>query len=437
MIQRFFKDVVIYALPMFLARAAGLLLLPIYTRQLGPADFGFVEFIAATSTILLLVLPLEINQAVGRLLPEAENDRRKYKIITTALWFTLAVFGSFGVLVYLSRFQWLEILNLSSSYAQYTALICFHFLILAIVNLLQVKFRFTSQAKYSVTINMAIVVSNLALVLYFTSVNRLGVEQYFLSQILSGVVGILIGLGVLIKQYRTLPLFKNIDVQVLRELLKYSLPLVLSSIGVALTASIDRLMIGSNIGLVELGYYGAAVRLSTIVSLGFYVISSAMTPMVYGEHEKPETRVLIAKVFQITGYSSIALLIIVTFYSELIITLFAGVQFTAASKYLFYLMLSAVIAGSYMFFLGMDIYKKTTILSKINIISGVLGSVMCVALVPVFGVWGAIASTLLSNSLRISGYVFFSQRLYKVPVFLWHFSLAIIFLIIINILLKT
>lgn len=420
MIRRFVKDVLIYALPMFLARAIGLLLLPIYTRQLGPTDFGFIEFVAATSAILLLVLPLEINQAVGRLLPEANSVERRRKIISTALWFTVFVFGLFGYLIYLFRFQLLEIVNLSSSYAQYAALVCVYFLIVAVVNLLQVQFRFTSQAISSVSINMTVVLINLVLVLYFSTVNKLGIEQYFLSQIISGLVGASIGLAILVKQYRLFPFLSEVDIPLLRELLSYSLPIVLSSIGVALSASVDRLMIGGYIGLTELGYYGAAMRLSAIVGLGFYVVSSALTPIVYREHEKTETKVLIAKIFQITAYSSVALLLAVTFYSNSIIALLAGNKFTKASEYVFYLILSAIITNLYVFFLGIDIAKKTKLLSKINLASGVLGTIGCVVFVPLIGVWGAIMSTLLANTCRLTGYIYFSQKIYSIPItFKW------------------
>lgn len=433
MIQRFFKDVVVYALPMFLARAVGLLLLPIYTRQLGPADFGFIEFVAAASAILLLVLPLEINQAVGRLLPEAKSNHEKYKMIATALWFTCTVFICFGFLIYLIRFQLLNILNLPSTYAQYAILICIHFLIQAIVNLLQIKFRFTSQAKSSVSINMSVVLSNLILVLYFSSTSQLGIQQYFLSQILSGLLGCVIGFVILSKQYGTFPSFKDSDISVLKILLKYSTPLVLSSIGIALTASVDRLMIGSNVGLEELGYYGAAVRLSAVVGLGFYVLSSAMTPVVYREYEKPETKVFIAKIFQLASYASLALLVAVTFYSKPIIILFVGNKFVAASDYLFYLMLSAVIAGFYMFFLGMDIFKKTKLLSKINLTSGLIGTAGCAVLVPIYGVWGAIASTLFANFVRILGYVHFSQRLYPIAFILPQVAILLLILAVLNV----
>lgn len=423
MIRRFVKDAVIYAFPMFLAKAIGLILLPIYTRQLGPTDFGFIEFVAATSAILLLVLPLEINQAVARLLPESDDQIRQKTILSSALWFTFIVFGIFGGAVYLFRFQLLEVVNLPRSYAQYAALVCSNFLIAAIVNLLQVQFRFTSQAKASVAINIAVVLANLGLVLYFSAVARLGIEQYFLSQIVSGLVGITLGLVILVKKYGLL--YRAIDAPILRELLGFSLPIVLSSIGVALSGSVDRLMLGGYAGLTDLGYYGVAARFAAIVGLGFYVISTAMTPIVYREHEKTETKKLIARIFQITAYSSLVLLLATALYSEPIIVLLAGEKFSKTSVYVFYLMLSAVLANLYIFFLGMDISKNTRLLSKINLSAGLLGTIGCIILVPLIGIWGAIASTLVANTARLSAYVYFSQRLYPVPiVFRWPLVLA-------------
>jgi len=412
MMRRFLKDAVIYALPMFLAKAIGLILLPIYTRQLGPTDFGFIEFVAAISAILLLVLPLEINQAVARLLPESDDQGRQKKILSTALWFTAGAFGIFGALVYLSRFQLLEIANLHSSFAQYALLVCINFLVTAIVNLLQVQFRFTSQAKSSVAINLAVVFTNLGLVLYFTAVGRLGIEQYFLSQIFSGSVGIIIGLVILVRKHGQL--IAAIDMTILRELLKYSLPIVASSIGVALSGSVDRLMIGGYVGLTDLGYYGAASRFAAIVGLGFYVISSAITPIVYREYDKEETKRMVAKVFYVTTGASILLLLLVTFVSSQLIVLVAGEKFSDAADYVFFLILSAIIANLYIFFLGMDIVKNTKLLSKINLSAGVLGAVGCVVLVPLVGIWGAIASTLVANTVRLSAYAYFSQKIYPI-----------------------
>jgi len=434
MIRRFAKDAAIYALPMFLARAIGLILLPIYTRQLGPMDFGFVEFVAAASAILLLVLPLEINQAVARFLPESDDQSRQKNIISSALGFTIFAFSVFSGLVYLFRFQLLEIVNLPSQYAQYAALICVHFLVLAVVNLLQVQFRFASQAKSSVAINMAVVFTNLGLVLYFSAMGRLGIEQYFLSQIVAGLTGVSIGLLLLTKKYGAL--YGAIDFPILRELFKFSLPIVLSSIGVVLSSTVDRLMVGGYVGSTELGYYGVAARFAAIVGLGFYVISTAMTPIVYREHEKPETKKLIALIFNITIVALLSLLVLISVFANPIVVLIAGDKFEQASSLIFYLILSTVLSNLYIFFLGMDISKNTKLISKINLTSGSSGAIGSIIFVPLIGIWGAILSTLIANTARLSGYVYFSQSFYKIPVKWGWIVLAIASLLFFNALLN-
>jgi len=403
---------------MFMAKAIGLILLPIYTRQLGPTDFGFIEFVAAFSAILLLVLPLEINQAVARLLPETDNEDERQKIISTALWFTFWMFLGFGGLVFLFRYQLLDVADISHDYAQYAGLVCASLLITAIVNLLQVQFRFTSQAISSVTINLTVVLTNLMLVLYFSISHHLGIKEFFLSQIISGIVGSAIGLFLLVRKQGRL--YVDIDSELLRNLLAYSLPIVLSSIGVVLSGSVDRLMVGSYIGLTELGYYGIAVRFAGILSLLFYCVSTAITPIIYREHKNPETKKLITRVFNLTAWSSIFVIALTIFYSEYCIGLLAGDQFIAGSKFVFYMFLSSAIANLYIFFLGMDIQKNTKLISKINLLPGLAGAIGCIVLVPIIGIWGAIVSTIFANMSRLAGYVYFSQKNYPVPIkFRW------------------
>jgi O-antigen/teichoic acid export membrane protein len=429
MIRRFVKDAVIYALPMFLARAIGLILLPIYTRELGPTDFGFIEFVAAASAIFLLVLPLEINQAVARLLPESEDFVRQNKILSSALWFTTIVFVIFGMVVFASKFQILKLFNLPSSYAQYFGVVCVSFLISSLINLLQVQFRFTSQARSSVAINLTVVLFNMFFVIYFSTVGRLGIEQFFLSQIISGLFGVIIGLVLVTRKYGQSLL--TLDAPVLRELLKFSLPIVLSSVGVVLSGTVDKMMVGSYVGLTDLGYYGVAARFSAIVALGFYVISTAMTPIVYREHEKPETKKLIALIFNVTIVALLLLLAVISVYANPIIVWFAGDKFAQASNYLFYLMLSTILANLYIFFLGMDIAKNTKLLSKINLASGSFGALGSIIFVPIIGIWGAILSTLVANAARFFGYVYFSQKIYLVNItFRWPLILTVVLVLL-------
>ncbi len=432
MIRRFAKDALTYALPMFLARAIGLIMLPIYTRELGPTDFGFIEFISAASVIVLLILPLEINQAVARLLPETEDIDRQNIILSSTLWFTMLVITIFGILVYTNRFYILRCANLPDIYAQYFGVVCVSVLVSSVMNLLQVQFRFTSQAKSSVAINFVVIFVNMLFIIYFSTEGKLGIEQYFWSQIVSGILGLAVGLVLVTRKYGQLR--PSLDGSVLSELLKFSLPIVLSSVGVVLSGTVDKMIVGSYVGLTELGYYGIASRFAAIVGLGFYVISTAMTPIVYRDHEKLETKKLIALIFNFTIIALLLFLVVISIYSKPVIVLIAGYKFEQASNYLFYLMLSTVFANLYIFFLGMDVAKNTKLLAKINLISGGFGALGSIVLVPQIGIWGAILSTLVANAIRLLSYVYFSQRVYTIPVKFGWILILLAALIVVNVL---
>src|SRR4051812_33740080 len=105
---RFVKDGAVYGLSMVLARSIGLILLPILTRYLSPADYGTIELLAVAYAFLHLVLPLEVVQGMVRLQADENDPIRKAGYASTAFWFTASVFGGFTVLAcifsgYLSR----------------------------------------------------------------------------------------------------------------------------------------------------------------------------------------------------------------------------------------------------------------------------------------------------------------------------------------------
>jgi O-antigen/teichoic acid export membrane protein len=414
MMRSFTKDAIVYALPMFLARAIGLILLPIYTRELGPTDFGFIEFVAAASAIVAVIVPLEINQAVARFLPENNDRQQRIAILITAMSFTVSAISLFCAITYPFLGKVLSVLNMPHLYIQYFFAISGALLVTSSVNLLQVFFRFLSRAAASVTVNLTVVIVNALLVLYFAHYDKLGILQYFFSQIIAGLCGVAVSILMLSVEYSGVK--KRLDPKMLRELLTFSTPLVLSSFGMLLGATFDRLIIGAYVGLSELGSFGVAARLASIVGIGFYVVSTAMTPMVYRDHSTPEAKELIKKLFKLTIIGCLVLLAISSFFADSIVMLIAGNNYHGAKAYLFYILLSAIIGNLYVFFLGMDIAKNTRLISKINISAGLSGVLLSVATVPYFGVWGVIVSGALANLARLYAYIFYSQRLYFIPI---------------------
>ena len=408
----FIRDAIIYTIPTFLARAVGIFLLPIYARELGPQDLGFVELVAAAGVFILLLVPLDINQALARLIPECESIDERRVLSFTIISFTLCMFLVFGVLFYLLRFAIFALANIPPGYEKYGLIISLHFVVLGLISVLQVQFRFSQKAYHAAIMNIGIVLMNLIIVILLSTLHDLDIEMYFFSQIASGMVGIVLGGYFLRKQYGGI--YFHISAGILKSALTFSMPIVVSSFGIALSLGLDRLLIAKYVGLIDLGYYGVALRFAALVSIGFNVLSSSITPIIYKDHAKPEAKRLLEQVFHVATAGCVTLLIIVTFFSDVIIYYFVGEKFSESAKYMFFVVLAAILSNGYMFFLGMDIEKRTRTIGKINLLAGLVGATCSVLLVPTFGVWGAIVTGTSVGVLRVAAYAWFSQKLYPV-----------------------
>src|SRR5580765_3582841 len=99
---RFLKDGTVYGLSIVLARSIGLILLPILTRYLSPAEYGTIELLAIAFALLNLVLPLGVTQGMVRLQVDEKDSLRKSGYASAAFWFTASVFGGFTVLAWIA-----------------------------------------------------------------------------------------------------------------------------------------------------------------------------------------------------------------------------------------------------------------------------------------------------------------------------------------------
>jgi len=409
--RQFLKDLAVFALPMFLARAIGLILLPLYTRHLGPENFGFIEFVIAAVTILLIVAPLEINQGMARLISDEASPKRELALLSSTLFFN---FASISIAVF---FCWLILFLISPNWehnnllAQHKIELALYAIVFGLSNSFQIFFRFTNRASISALLNLSIVLVNVGLVMIFITNNSLNISNYFVAQIAGCCCSLVIG-GYYTWKVWGIPV-KIFLIEDLRSLLKYSSPLVLSSIGFIIGNTLDKIMIASYVSLGELGFYGAAVRLASIVGIAFTVLSSAITPAIYRNHTSETSRNFLFRIFCICLVALAAGLAFVAAYDQRLVTILLGQEFLPAANFLYFVFLNVTIYNLYIFFLGMDLEKKTIYLSGINIFSGLVTAALCIATVPMIGTWGAIASSLTGSVIRIALYFYFSERIYS------------------------
>ena len=88
-IQRLGKHSVIYGLGGLIQRIVAVLLLPLYTRYLDPADYGRIEALVALSAVVFALLRAGIQSSFFRFYFQAEDERGRQTVIRTSFWFTM------------------------------------------------------------------------------------------------------------------------------------------------------------------------------------------------------------------------------------------------------------------------------------------------------------------------------------------------------------
>ena len=89
MIRALWSDGLVYAVGTILARGIALLLLPLVTRALSPADYGALELIVTFGVLVNLIVPLETSQALARYWHERSDVSSRRRLAGTAWTFTL------------------------------------------------------------------------------------------------------------------------------------------------------------------------------------------------------------------------------------------------------------------------------------------------------------------------------------------------------------
>jgi O-antigen/teichoic acid export membrane protein len=409
-LRRIIRDSAIYGAAQVLARGLSIALLPLFTRVLSPLDYGALDILTVFASFAGVVVALEVTQGMARSLADAVDDGTKARYIATALWFAVGTYAVFGGAVLLLAPRLSESLLGSHDYSEAVRLVGIAICGNGIFSVMQNRLRWQLQpARYSLTGLVYTAISLASAVVLVVGLGW-GVSGVLAGQIAGAAAGIAVagrfaGAGSLL-------LF---DRDKLREMLRFSAPLVPSSIGVFLTLYVDRIAIKQLMTLADVGVFGVGYRLASVVSLLLIGIQSALTPLVFTSYREPGTPVHLARIFR--SFCGLALLVCLSLalFSRELLTIFAAPAYATGSAVVPFLAPAILLLGMYIFAPGLDIARRTGVVATVNVFAALLNTGLSFALVPRFGIRGAAIATLLSASTLFGTYMAFSQRFYFVP----------------------
>lgn len=421
MLRQFLRDSAVYGIAGIVWRAVPVFLLPLYARVFTTAEYGVVELLAILMTFVNLVITLEVSQGVGRHFADADApDKAAY--FSTALWFTVGVFTVFLVVAFAAPTALAELVLGSSAYEGLIRPAAFAAWCYGVSYLTQHQLRWELKPRQYAASTLANTLVAVATTVVFIVVYDLGVEGVLYGQAIGALVGS--ALAVLFARRSYAMLF---DARKLAEMIAYSGPLVVSGVGVFVAYYVDRFAIRTLLDVEDVGIYSAAYRVASIIGLVIVAAQSAITPLVFAHYRRPDMPGELAKIFRYVVFLALGLFLALSLFATEVIKLVAGSKYVSAAELVPLLVPAMLLWNLNVFAPGLFIAKKTSAIGAINVLAGLLNTVLCVTLISYFGLRGAAVAALVSAGISFGAVMAWSQRLYPAP-YAWRrlsFGLAV------------
>lgn len=394
------------------ASLLALITLPLYTRSLSTADYGYAETLLVLVILGSIVLRAGVGEAFVRFWFDDQDEARRIALArsttafvalgsTTALAVGLAVAGPLSDLLLGIRDAGLMAAGLLGLWAFTNLEVAYA--------LLRVQERRRDYLVASLTNVLLTVTLTLILVVGLDE----GATGYVLGNYAASTV-VLIGLWWRLRD--RVSLLPGALVGRLRAPLAFGLPTVPAEATVFLLNVIDRAYLLRTQSAAAAGVYAVAVKLATAVIVVVRAFQAAWPPLAYsvaGEQEAGRLYAYVTTIYVlVTGVAVAALALL----SRQIVGLLAAPQFSAAHEALPWLALGWALYGLNLVFVTIAGRAKVTTRNFPAAALGVLANVAALlALVPPLGVAGAGIALCVAYLAMLIAIHLLTRRLFVVP----------------------
>jgi O-antigen/teichoic acid export membrane protein len=384
-------NTVIFATGTFSSKLLVFLMLPLYTRALTNAEYGEIDLVVQTCNILIPVVSAGILNAVVRFgLDRAAPKKSVFSVGLFTIIFGLLAFG-------LAR-PFIQNIYFISDYVGYVYL----FILTSSFHSLCSNFiRSQEHVKLYAFDGIFRTVLTVVLNIVFLIVLHYGVEGYLLATILSDATSAVM-LFFAARLYRFISL-SGIDKSLIKDMFKYSLPLIPTTISVWIINISDRYILSYLIGNEATGLYAIAYKVPTIITIMAAIFMDAWQISSVSEYKKEDGARFFTQVFSV--YSSLVFLTssAIVAFTKIITGVLVSADFYAAWRFMPVLVMSTIFA-CFATFLS-SIYmneKKSGHVLLTTAISAVMNIILNIILIPVYDIQGAAIATLFSYIVMFS-----------------------------------
>ena len=364
------------------------LLVPLYTSVLSTEEYGIVDLIISTISLLLPILTCSTAEGVLRF--SFTNDNYARDSLTISF-----VYSIFGTIVCFFLYPIVSRFNVSiGKYWNYAVALFF---------LMAIRDSYSSYIK-GVDRTKIFAIQGVIFTFVYLSLNILlllflnwGVSGYFISLIGANLISI-----IYMFLFERHWIYEKIkwNSKLNSEMLRYCVPIIVSTVAWWMNTSVDKYMITEMISVSENGIYSMGHKIPTLITTITGVFSQAWLLSTISAEEndsEDEKQCFYSNIFEIYMIFCVSLSFFVVLFCKPLSRFMFNNEFFGAWKYVPLLTISALFSGYAGFWASFfRASKKTNILLHSTIISAVINIALNSVLLRLCGTIGAAIATSIS-----------------------------------------
>ena len=383
--QKLFKDTSLFAISNFASKILIFFFTPLYTRVLSTEEYGIADLIVSSVNFIYPLLTLSI--AEGTLRFAMDKSKAHKQVLSTSLSFInvsvlLLMLGCLVVFLAVNEiFEWFSIFVVL--YTLYNYHNC-------LSNYVKAIGKTKLFAVQGIIMTIMIIICNVVFLLVW----KIGIYGYLFSMIAGYIIPIIIMfVG---SRLRICELFR-IDSTLLKEMLKYSIPMIPTLLAWAINSYIDRYIIIGFLGIAASGLYSVAHKIPSLLTTVLAIFTQAWQLSAIENHGDDEEEKFHSNVYHYYDYVCVMGCVLVIILAKPMASFLYSNDFFIAWQYVPLLTVSALFSSHAGFLAAaFRASKKTSGLFWSVIIGSSCNLIANLILVPIYGIMGAAIATVLS-----------------------------------------
>ena len=304
-VTKLIKTAFIYFIGNVSSKLLAFLLIPLYTSYISTNDYGIYDIITSIMSLCVPIVFFQIWDGMFRFIYDYKRVQDKYRIVTNGLLvciFSIILYQLlFLITIFFVNIPYFYLVNI------YGITIAFQYIFGTIARTFKENKLYMVSGVINTFINLSI---NLLLILIFKQ-NNIG--TLLISVIIGNFIQCLI---ISIK----LKIFKNIHKEyisheLIKKMIKFSLPIAISTISYWLLSGYTKVAISKNLGYSSNGVFAIATKLASTIVLVVSVLQMAWHEISFESADKEDRRAFYEK-----GLNAFMILLAISSFVIIVIT---------------------------------------------------------------------------------------------------------------------